>query len=430
MSSDYKLSLSSAIMINMNIMLGAGIFLNPVVLSIYAGALSPLSYLIVGVLILPLALSMTYLLQRVPGGSFYDFGAQISKLTGFIAAWSYFIGKLASGALMLHFGFSLLWELNPWLQSVDILTLDFIGIVIFTLLNLLGMKTGQHIQLAFMILKIIPICAIVFVGFLSFNGNLFTPVHMNWVGMTGTIPLVLYAFTGFEASCSLYRSIANPQKNAAKSLILGFLGVLMLTILFQFAFYAAINPELLLNTPYFDGLSLFLNSTMKDSMLRNVILWLLQTSVGLSALGGSYGILFSVNWNLYILAQEKMTIFSGLFTKLNRYKIAWVCVITEALFYCLYLYTWQGYQIPLQQLAALGCTVAYTISVLAYFLKCSSKYSLVGPLGLISCAILLSTTLNGLYIHSMVPLVGYLLLIGTGIGMFFYSQKKPSNSSI
>src|SRR3990167_2224871 len=423
MSSNYKLSLSSAIMINMNIMLGAGIFLNPVVLSIYAGAFSPVSYLLVGTLILPLALCITYLLQSVPGGSFYDFGSQINKLTGFIAAWSYFIGKLALGALMLHFGLSLLWKLNPCLQIMNIFTLDFIGIIVFTLLNLLGMKTGKHIQLAFIIFKIIPIASIIIVGLLSFKSSQFIPVHMDLSGMTGILPLVLYTFTGFEASCSLYRSIADPKKNAGKSVIFAFLSVLTLTVLFQLAFYAAINPTWLLNTPYFDGLSLFLNSTIKDPSTRNIILWLLQTGVGLSALGGSYGILFSVNWNLYILAQEKLTFFAHLFTKLNRYHIAWACILAEAFLYAMYLYIWQGYQIPLQQIAALGCTVSYTISVLAFYLKSSQKHSIIALLGLTSCFLLLITTLNGLYIHSIIPLLGYLLFIGAGIAMFFYKQK-------
>ena len=186
MSSPYKLSLSSAIMINMNIMLGAGIFLNPVVLSLYAGALSPISYLVVGLLILPLILSLTYLLRRVPGGSFYDFGSQINQLTGFIAAWSYFLGKLSSGALMLHFGFSLLQELIPWMQNFNILTIDFIGIIGFTLLNLLGLKTGKYIQLLFMILKIIPIVAIVGIGFFSFNPANFTPSRRS---LTRGLPL-------------------------------------------------------------------------------------------------------------------------------------------------------------------------------------------------------------------------------------------------
>ncbi|MBT4856337.1 APC family permease [bacterium] len=434
MSSPYKLSLSSAIMINMNIMLGAGIFLNPVVLSLYAGALSPISYLVVGLLILPLILSLTYLLRRVPGGSFYDFGSQINQLTGFIAAWSYFLGKLSSGALMLHFGFSLLQELIPWMQNFNILTIDFIGIIGFTLLNLLGLKTGKYIQLLFMILKVIPIVAIVGIGFFSFNPANFTPSNMDIKGLYITIPLVLYAFTGFEASCSLYRLMANPEKNAARAVILSFLGVLSMTMLFQAAFYAAVNPDLLMFTPYFDGLSLFLYSTIWAFPAKNIIVWLLQSSVALSALGGSYGILFSVNWNLYILAKDKLTIFSNTFSKLNRYHIAWMCVLAEALLYFIYLFSTNGYQIPLQQLAALGCTVAYAISTLALLFvrirqqKTGGMITVVAVLGTICCAILLLTTINSIFKYSLAPLTGYLALLSVGILMFGYQRRKNTKS--
>ena len=54
MSRSQKLSLFSAILININIMLGSGIFINTAVLTQQAGSLGALVYPIVGLLLFPL----------------------------------------------------------------------------------------------------------------------------------------------------------------------------------------------------------------------------------------------------------------------------------------------------------------------------------------------------------------------------------------
>ena len=98
--SSFKLSLPAAIIINMNIMLGVGLFVNTISLAKMAGIMSPFIYLFVACLMLPLVLTIAKLLKLHPGGSFYAFGAQeISPLFGFLASWSYFISKMASATL-------------------------------------------------------------------------------------------------------------------------------------------------------------------------------------------------------------------------------------------------------------------------------------------------------------------------------------------
>ena len=58
----YRLSLTAAIAINLNIMLGAGVFLNSIPLTKYAGGYSFLPYIIVGVLLIPLIIAIATLL--------------------------------------------------------------------------------------------------------------------------------------------------------------------------------------------------------------------------------------------------------------------------------------------------------------------------------------------------------------------------------
>lgn len=430
MAQSYKLSLTSAVIINMNIMLGAGIFLNPVVLGRYAGPLSPFTYLFIGLFLLPLILATSLLFQRVEGGSFYDFGSQISPYAGYISSFSYFFGKLASGALMLHFGMSFLQKLFPVLAAVDLMTLDFIAVVAFTIFNLIGLRIATQIQYVFLIAKLIPILFIFGVGFIYFKpANLYvTTSHAK--GLIAALPLVLYAFTGFEASTSLYHLLHKPERNASRAILYAFGLVVATTFIFQALFYLAVDTHELPYTPFFDGLSLFVSSTLGKSP---IILWLLQVSVAISAIGGSYGILMSVHWNLFIVAKRGLLFCSNAFQKVNRFGIAWISVVTESIIYLFYLWLTEGSQIPLQQVGAFGCIIAYSISVLslAYTLvyRENKQYRslVITMLALIGCLVLLVVTVQGIFVRSVIPFVSFLALLLSLTTLFrlkmLYSQK-------
>jgi amino acid permease len=114
MSQPQKLSLLSAILINLNIMLGSGIFINTVILTKQAGSLGAVVYLLVALLLLPLIMTIGQLLDYHPtSGTFYDFGRTISPYFGFISSWSYFTAKLCSSALAIHVCLSFLQQIIP-----------------------------------------------------------------------------------------------------------------------------------------------------------------------------------------------------------------------------------------------------------------------------------------------------------------------------
>lgn len=174
--SKHKISLFAAIFININIMLGTGFFINTVVLTKEAGSLSPVVYLLVAALLLPLIMTMATLIRQTPhSGTFYDFGRHISPFFGFLTSWAYFTAKLTSTALGIHVCLSFIQKIIPLLQIFPIIALDVCAIVLFTLLNLLNLRIGKQIQLAFICLKVIPIIFVILSGLYLFNGAYFTP---------------------------------------------------------------------------------------------------------------------------------------------------------------------------------------------------------------------------------------------------------------
>jgi APA family basic amino acid/polyamine antiporter len=433
-----KLSLNEALLININIMLGVGIFVSAIQLGVHAGPLGPFLYSAMGIIMLPLILGIALLMKKTSGGSFYDFGAQkIHPSLGFLSAWSYFIGKLASGSLMIHFAVKQFQFLFPALQSINILFIDYIILALFIGLNFLGLKIGSNIQKTFIALKFIPIVFIIAIGCYYFNPHHFTMVPYPWVGALTSIPIVLYAFMGFEASCSLSRNIENSEKNGPKAILFAFMIVMATTTLFQLAYYGAVSLNLLIpSSDPFRVIATFFGSTITTGFIQTPLLILMQSAIACSALGGAYGIIYSVPWNLYVLAQERHVFFSAQFTKLNRWNIPWLCIIAAAIVcggYVWYIAT-TGLPAPLQQLSVLGCMISYSISIAALLFHNiqHEQYRLNKPWlvaigATASCFLLTIFTLKSLYLTSKTPLIIFISILFVGLIMFFINRNNKKH---
>ncbi|BDC35025.1 hypothetical protein Noda2021_09830 [Candidatus Dependentiae bacterium Noda2021] len=165
MSHDHKLSLPAAILVNINIMLGTGIFINTVELAKRARFLGSFIYPLVGLLVLPLIIIVAQLMKLHPSGGFYTFAAQeIHPFAGFLSAWSYFTGKLASAMLMIHVAMLLCQSILPTLSHINIFALDASVLCLFIFFNTLNMRTGSRIQMGFLIVKLIPVLFVLLLG--------------------------------------------------------------------------------------------------------------------------------------------------------------------------------------------------------------------------------------------------------------------------
>ena len=435
MTQDYKLSLPAAILINVNIMLGAGIFINTVELAKRSGALCSLNYVLVGLLLLPLIIGIAELLRLHPGGSFYTFGQkEISPFAGFISAWSYFAGKLASAAVMIHTSVLLIQQLIPVLANLHPIAIDCGILSIFIALNMLNLKAGSTIQSFFIAFKTIPIFFAILVGLYLFQPTNLIATNFIWSGIPSSLPLVFYATMGFEAACSLSNQIKNPEKNASRAVIISYAIVLTIVILYQFMFYGALGTTLAQAADYRGAFPRLLNALAPTSpLVASKIASILHIFLASSALGGSYGIIFSNTWNLHALAEHNHIPFPKLFMKRNRNNIPFMCVLVEGILIAMYFFITQGYQFYLQQLGVLGVVFAYTISILALraaIKKSSTPFTSWLPLlGLASCLLLLAAIIRNFYISGLYAFFAFVALLLLGVAMFLYTTKRTEASS-
>ena len=406
-------------------MLGAGIFLNTVKLSKWAGSLGCLMYPLIGLLLLPLIVSIAKLVHIYPEEGFYGYAARaINPFVGFFSSWAYFTGKLASAVLMVHVALSLMHQLIPALQFIPLLVLDFFVLMFFIMLNMLNVKTGSKIQVWFMVLKIIPIFFSIFAGLYLFSWKRYAISNMYWAGVPSSLPLVLYAVSGFEAACSLSCQIRDAERNGPLAIYISYVIMLAIAFIYQFAFYGAVGNALALLQEYTGIFPLLLQTLFPGYVATAMTIQaILYCAIAASALGAGYGVLFSNPWNLYTIARHGHIFFPNFFTRLNRFGLPIWCIISEGFLCTLYLIITRGDQLSLQQTSALACSMAYTISVLSLlalilYRKTVKMYVWIPLLALINCSLLIGTCVRNFMLFGVRPLFLFGLFILLGITMF------------
>ncbi len=420
-----------AIFININVILGSGIFINTVLLAQFSGALGALSYILVGILLLPLTLSMSKLVEKYPEGGFYSFAKyDLSPFFGFISTWSYFTAKLGSATLGIHIANALIQSIIPVFANTSLIAMDTFVIIFFILLNMLNMRQGTAIQSVFIVLKFIPLIFAVLSGIFLFNiGNFTGPTNLIFEGIPSTVPLVLYAFIGFEVATSISRSIKNPKVNAPKAVLYSYLIAVGIATLYQLIFYGNLGTLLTEQTSFLGAFPALLAKLFHNPRLIASLKGFLHLAIASSALGSSFGLIFSNSWNLYTLAQNKHTFFPNLLSSLNKNHVAYVCILVEGLLCFIYLFTSWGSQLPLQQTGAFGSAIAFTISALAYFAHhlhtgSSAKGFILPTLGVISCSLLVAACIRNFLLYGIESLVVYTAIWLFGCAMYLLTRKR------
>lgn len=428
MTKNNTISLFSAVIINMNIIIGSGVFINTAELARRAGLLGGLSYILVGLLLLPLIISFVKLLEFYPSGGFYAFCAtSIHPIVGFINTWCYFFAKLSSATLSIHIFTLLLQKTFPALTCIDALTFDIVILALLLGLNMLNVKTGSKIQSWVMLFKLFPIFFVILSGLFFLQGGNLTPVHQLWSGIPSAIPLVLHALLGFEIACAISRNLENPKVDGPRAIIISYSLVIALFVLYQTFFYGILGTDLAAQTDYRGAFPLLISKFGISEYMRNILGHIIHLAIATSALSAAFGIIFANMWNLYTLAELHHTIAPAQIMQRNRYNIPFICVLAQGAIMLTYLLVICGETTTFQQLSAFGATITYALSIAGLLATYhQKKHSFIIPiLGLINCAILLTTSLYAMWItHNLVPLQLFTGIMICGVIMYGVSSKK------
>ncbi len=422
----HKISLQSAILMNINIMAGAGIFINIVDLTKELSIFSGLLYFVVGCFMFPLIFTFAKLVEIFPSGGFYAFGKPMHDFWGFLSCWTYFFGKLASVTLLMNVVTTFLRQLFPYpLDTINPIWISLSILATYILLNCLNMRVGLIIQKIFVISKIVPILALIGLGIYHFDINLIsaysfeTPIK-NFIFM---LPLVLYCFSGFEAACSVSRNIEDAKTNAPKAIFYSFFTVILIYVAFQTLISLMLQPAVTNFSSYASAYPYLMSLIPTTEFIQAKLTTAISFLIGFSAMGAAYGVLFSNSWNLYTLAEHNHTFANKDLITLNKYSIPYIAVICEGLVCAIFLWITGGNKIPLQQISTLGGTITYTISTIA-FLYTATQSRILGYLSLITCSGLIASCIASIVKHNITSLYLFLAMTMLGILMYWATKEK------
>jgi len=429
MTQTRKIPLFIAILVSINIVIGGGFFLSASKIAKSSGLLAPLTWILCGLLLLPLVKVLAHLSGRYPtaGGIYVYSRENLGEFWGFVSGWCYFVGTLAGNAMILHAFSSTVAQLGlplPFASffspQVSQFLLDLIFIAIFTVINLFNIAIFEKMNIAFTILKTIPIGLVLVAMFFFFDKKNLLAAQVQPLGLLESMPTVLFAYLGIEACCSIAHQIKDGQKNAARAMLISLGVIVAIYSIVQFGILGILGTQT--TNPFFEIIP---HITQNPFAIKwgNLVIKLAILS---SFLGGFYGMYYANSWNLYALAKERKLLFAGSLTKLNKYNTPWVSILVQGGIVVFLLFLAFNSFTSLMTMSGFGVVIAYILSAITYFYAGPPEKTsriLIGTLALVGCAALLILCIHDLASDGIAYLLPFIGILFSGLVLYKASGK-------
>jgi APA family basic amino acid/polyamine antiporter len=242
-----KLTAFDATMIVMGGIIGSGIFVNPaeVARRVSSPALSTLAWTIGGVIALVGGFVYAELAARRPqvGGQYAYLRDAYHPIVAFLYGWTLLLvvqtGGMAASALVFgRYARELTGIAAPeWLWASATL-------MVLTVINCIGVKAGSNVQSFFMILKLLVIAIVIVSGLFLFRGvapiSTAAPTGTSLGVITALVP-IMFTYGGWQTASFVSGEMKDPQRDLARGLIFGVIGVVAVYLLVNTSFLAALG---------------------------------------------------------------------------------------------------------------------------------------------------------------------------------------------
>ena len=224
-----------------------------------------LAYLLASLLIIPVLLSKAELATAMPrtGGAFFyvhrSMGAGASTPAGF-AAW--FSLAFKSAFALIGIGVILLL-LFPGITEMQIKLVAVVFCIIFTLVNLIGVKLTGRVQAAIVVCLISLLVFYVIFGSFSVQSHRYAPfMPLGFGSVFATAGFIFVSYGGLTKVCAVAGEIKNPKRNIPLGMFLSWGIVSLLYVLVAFVTVGLVDSAQLQNslTPISLGAGIFMGS--------------------------------------------------------------------------------------------------------------------------------------------------------------------------
>ncbi|MEJ2054920.1 MAG: amino acid permease, partial [Calditrichaceae bacterium] len=243
-------------------MIGAGIFTTT---GLMAGYLPSTGWILIcwlfgGLIALAGALCYMELSTRMPGegGEYLYLKRLFHPIFGFLTGWTSLLVGFSAPIAASALSFSEYMFAGLDIQPVtgdpsDLLLYKKITaiaiIIIFTSIHYLGIRVGSVIQNILTVIKIAIVIGLAGIG-INFSENVISNIQFTgydhnsgFMGIGVAMMLVMFSYSGWNASAYIAGEIKNPRRGLPRSLISGTLIVLVLYMLLNIFILNALTPE-------------------------------------------------------------------------------------------------------------------------------------------------------------------------------------------
>ena len=361
MDQTHKISLWSAVLMNINIMVGIGIYILPTMMAQKAGYASFLGWPALAIVVLPIVLSIAALARMFPGaGSFYSYAKNIiGPKAGFFSGWSYYLGYTGVASFM---AICLRDDVALHYIPINPILFNLLFVIFISLVSLLSIKTIGRIQSAGTIFKILPMVFVlaVFWGYWNPGFHLSLPDLAN---VPSLIPAAIFGYWGFESCTTISHLIKGDERNASRAMLIAFFAIVVLYSMFHLGVLhimgasglaAAGSPR---EFVYFLGLSPYLQAFITSSI---------SIIIALVFINAVLGIFTATTSMLHTMANEGILPYTQQLTKQNRNQRPWMAIIIQGVLIFVITCSTNNKQI-LVSIINIGILLAFLLALVALY---------------------------------------------------------------
>jgi len=302
-------------------MISSGLFVLPGIAYAKTGSSVIISYLIASILIIPTLFSKAELTTAMPkcGGDYYFIDRSLGPIVGTIGGFSSWFA-LASKTAFALIGIGAFVQLfNPGLTDLNIKLIAVFFCLIFTVINLFGVKHAGKTQVILVTGLIIILVFYVSTGLFYIQSSRFVPFTTHGFGsIVATAGFVFVAYMGLTKVCSIAEEIKKPKRNIPIGIFLAWSVISALYILVVFVTVGILKHETLTSSlmPISKGAEVF------------------SGEIGLIVLGIAAVLAFITTANAgllsssrYPIAMSKDQLLPGLFSKISKNGTPYISVL-------------------------------------------------------------------------------------------------------
>ncbi len=431
-----ELGLKEVVATVMTAVIGGGLFISTIQIQskVDVGSGIIFSYIIAAIPALLVALCYSVLSSAISssGGEYVFISRILDPYVGFAATWARWFSMIATLAAMAvgdtiliqnFLDVSNLHGASSWIGS-NIQVVAIIFVIIFVLLNYLGVKLFGIIQITMFVLLMAGIGLFIIFGIPHVNlSNLHYSLSTNFSSLAKASSLIFFSYIGFAAIVNAGGEVKNPEKTLPRGILVSTIGIAVIYILMATITYGSMSP------------SFYSSYDFSTGSIPDVASHFLPAIIAIYvAFAGSIAIISDINPT--ILASSRLSfawakdeIVPKKLAKLNKFKAPkWSLIVTGMMAIAVIIFARQFMNaVMMINMSVLLVYLAVTVSTFILPYKHPEIYEKaklkVRGLWLISLSgMLLSALFFGYILRLPGAMNGFLfLLVWIGIGSIIYA---------